>query len=31
MPAEYYVAWWNLENLFDEENVPALFSPQGRR
>ena len=22
MPAEYYVAWWNLENLFDEENAP---------
>jgi hypothetical protein len=18
----YYVAWWNLENLFDEENAP---------
>ena len=31
MPAEYYVAWWNLENLFDEESVPALFSRQGRR
>ena len=23
MPVEYYVAWWNLENLFDEENAPA--------
>jgi predicted extracellular nuclease len=22
MPATYYVAWWNLENLFDEENSP---------
>ena len=22
MPADYYVAWWNLENLFDEENAP---------
>lgn len=22
MPASYYVAWWNLENLFDEENAP---------
>ena len=24
---EYHVAWWNLENLFDEENAVAL----GRR
>jgi hypothetical protein len=23
MPATYYVAWWNLENLFDEENAPT--------
>jgi predicted extracellular nuclease len=23
MPSNYYVAWWNLENLFDEENAPA--------
>jgi Endonuclease/Exonuclease/phosphatase family len=23
----YYIAWWNLENLFDEENAVAL----GRR
>jgi hypothetical protein len=23
MPSTYYVAWWNLENLFDEENAPA--------
>lgn len=22
MPSTYYVAWWNLENLFDEENSP---------
>jgi predicted extracellular nuclease len=22
MPVDYYVAWWNLENLFDEENAP---------
>lgn len=22
MPATYYVAWWNVENLFDEENSP---------
>jgi predicted extracellular nuclease len=22
MPATYYIAWWNLENLFDEENSP---------
>ena len=22
MSATYYVAWWNLENLFDEENAP---------
>ncbi|GAA3525209.1 endonuclease [Aeromicrobium flavum] len=22
MAVEYYVAWWNLENLFDEENAP---------
>jgi hypothetical protein len=22
MPSTYYVAWWNLENLFDEENAP---------
>jgi len=19
---DYYLAWWNLENLFDEENSP---------
>lgn len=22
MPTTYYIAWWNLENLFDEENSP---------
>ena len=22
MPVDYYVAWWNVENLFDEENAP---------
>lgn len=22
MPSTYYVAWWNLENLFDEEHSP---------
>jgi hypothetical protein len=22
MPVTYYVAWWNLENLFDEQNAP---------
>ena len=22
MPSTYYLAWWNLENLFDEENAP---------
>lgn len=22
MPSTYHVAWWNLENLFDEENSP---------
>jgi predicted extracellular nuclease len=22
MPSTYYVAWWNLENLFDDENSP---------
>ncbi|MGY1617390.1 endonuclease/exonuclease/phosphatase family protein [Geodermatophilus sp. SYSU D00691] len=23
MSSTYYVAWWNVENLFDEENAPA--------
>ncbi|MDQ3761815.1 MAG: endonuclease/exonuclease/phosphatase [Actinomycetota bacterium] len=22
MPSAYYIAWWNVENLFDEENSP---------
>jgi hypothetical protein len=22
MSSAYYVAWWNLENLFDEEHAP---------
>ena len=22
LPSTYYVAWWNVENLFDEENSP---------
>jgi hypothetical protein len=22
MPSTYYLAWWNVENLFDEENSP---------
>ena len=22
MASRYYVAWWNVENLFDEENSP---------
>lgn len=22
MPTTYFVAWWNLENLFDYENSP---------
>jgi Endonuclease/Exonuclease/phosphatase family len=24
MPSDYYVAWWNLENLFDEEHAPPV-------
>jgi predicted extracellular nuclease len=27
MPSTHYVAWWNLENLFDEENAPADRRP----
>ena len=23
MPSTHHVAWWNLENLFDQENAPA--------
>jgi hypothetical protein len=31
MPVSYYVAWWNLENLFDEENAPpAAAAGEGR-
>lgn len=26
MPTTYYVAWWNLENLFDYENSPRRTS-----
>jgi hypothetical protein len=22
MPSDYFVVWWNLENLFDEEHAP---------
>ena len=22
MPSTYYIAWWNVENLFDEEDSP---------
>ncbi len=28
MPSTYYVAWWNLENLFDEENAPLSRRPK---
>jgi predicted extracellular nuclease len=28
MPSTYYVAWWNLENLFDEENAPLSRRPE---
>ena len=24
VPAEYYLARWNLENLFNEENAPPV-------
>ncbi|MDD7969308.1 endonuclease/exonuclease/phosphatase family protein [Actinomycetospora lemnae] len=27
MATSYYVAWWNLENLFDEENAPPERRP----
>jgi hypothetical protein len=27
VPSSYYVAWWNLENLFDEENAPLERRP----
>ena len=29
MPSTYYVAWWNLENLFDEENSAAAHGQGG--
>ncbi len=28
MPVSYYVAWWNVENLFDEENAPDSRRPE---
>jgi hypothetical protein len=28
MPATHHVAWWNLENLFDEENAPLSRRPE---
>lgn len=28
MPVSYYVAWWNVENLFDEENAPPDRRPE---
>jgi predicted extracellular nuclease len=27
MASSYYVGWWNLENLFDEENAPEQRRP----
>lgn len=27
MTTTRYVAWWNLENLFDEENAPLSRRP----
>jgi hypothetical protein len=24
----FYLAWWNLENLFDEENAPPQRRPE---
>jgi hypothetical protein len=29
MASTYYVAWWNVENLFDEEGATTLFYPNG--
>jgi predicted extracellular nuclease len=29
MASTYYVAWWNVENLFDEENATALLNSDG--
>jgi predicted extracellular nuclease len=28
MSSTYYVAWWNVENLFDEENAPVSRRPE---
>lgn len=28
MPSTYYVAWWNVENLFDEEGAPPSRRPE---
>lgn len=28
MPSTYHIAWWNLENLFDEENAPLSRRPK---
>ena len=28
MSSGFYVAWWNLENLFDEENAPVARRPE---
>lgn len=28
MATNYYVAWWNVENLFDEENAPPERRPE---
>jgi hypothetical protein len=25
----YYIAWWNLENLFDEQGAESLLNPDG--
>jgi hypothetical protein len=26
--SSYYVAWWNVENLFDEEDAPPERRPE---
>ena len=28
MTEQFYVAWWNVENLFDEENAPPERRPE---
>jgi hypothetical protein len=28
MPSTYYVGWWNVENLFDEEGAPPSRRPE---